>query len=195
MLERARLLVGHGVDFRSPLTAGVAAGRTPLELARLCGYPRIAGYLSAEGAAEAEFGPVDEFVAAALMADRVAAARLAGADPTVIDAVRARHPALIMRAAVAKRLDAVRLLAELGFDVNALGRQDAPVDQPWETPLHHAASVGDVGLAGLLISLGADPDLRDRRYDSTPLGWARYFEQPATVELLEPVTSDLEPGE
>jgi hypothetical protein len=197
LLERTRLLVGHGVDFRIPLTgsAGVAGGRTPLELARLCGYPRIADYLSGEGAAEAEFSPVDAFVAAALVADREAAQRLAGADPAVIDAVRARHPALIMRAAVAKRLDAVSLLPDLGFDVNALGRQDAPVDQPWETPLHHAASAGDVALARLLISLGADPDLRDKRYDSTPLGWARYFAQAETGALLEPITSDPEPDE
>jgi ankyrin repeat protein len=55
--------------------------------------------------------------------------------------------------------------------------------------LHQAAAEGDVELARLLLALGADPDLRDARFDSTPLGWARYFEQPAVVDVLEPITT------
>jgi hypothetical protein len=44
---------------------------------------------------------------------------------------------------------------------------------------------------GLLpLSLGADPDVRDARFDSTPLGWARHVDQPAVAEILAPVTAD-----
>jgi hypothetical protein len=39
------------------------------------------------------------------------------------------------------------LLAELGFDVNALGRTDIPMEQAWETALHEAAAHGDVQMA------------------------------------------------
>ena len=41
-----------------------------------------------------------------------------------------------------------------------------------------------------LLGLGADPNLRDERYKATPLGWARYFDQPLLVELREPLTAD-----
>ena len=37
------------------------------------------------------------------------------------------------------------LLAELGFEVNAYGRGDAPVEEPWETALHHSAADGNAG--------------------------------------------------
>ena len=61
---------------------------------------------------------------------------------------------------------AVEILAELGFDVNAKGRTDMPSDQPWQTALHKAAEDGNVELARTLLRLGADPDIRDHRFDS-----------------------------
>jgi hypothetical protein len=85
--------------------------------------------------------------------------------------------------------EAVTLLAGLGFDVNAYGRGDAPVEEPRETALHHSAGNGQVELTRRLLELGADPDLRDQRFNATPLGWAQHLEQPATAELLEPVTA------
>jgi ankyrin repeat protein len=54
-----------------------------------------------------------------------------------------------------------------------------------QTALHKAAEDGNLELASLL---GADPDVRDQRFGSTPLGWARHFGRPALIELLEPVT-------
>jgi hypothetical protein len=44
-------------------------------------------------------------------------------------------------------------------------------------------------LAQTLLRLGADPDLRDHRFDSTPLGWARHFGQQPLIDLLEPLTT------
>ena len=60
-------------------------------------------------------------------------------------------------AASGGKLDAIALLAELGFDVNARGRLDIPLEQQWFTPLHEAAETGDVEMARLLLELGADP--------------------------------------
>jgi len=91
-------------------------------------------------------------------------------------------------AAANGRTEAVRLLLAAGFDVNALGRGDIPVDQPWQTALHRAAESGDVQLARLLLDSGADPGIRDARFDGTPLDWARYFDQAELVALLEPLT-------
>jgi siroheme synthase (precorrin-2 oxidase/ferrochelatase) len=81
-------------------------------------------------------------------------------------------------------------LIELGFDVNHAARQDAPIEQEWETALHVAAGNGDVATAQLLLAAGADPNVVDHRFDATPLGWAEHFEQPALVELLAPLTGD-----
>jgi len=93
------------------------------------------------------------------------------------------------RAATQAPIETVTLLVELGFDVNAYGRGDAPVEEPWETALHHSAGNGDLALTRLLLDLGADPNLRDRRFDATPLGWARHLHRTATAALLEPVTA------
>ena len=42
----------------------------------------------------------------------------------------------------------------------------------------------------MLVSLGADPGVRDTRFDGTPLDWARYFDRPDLVALLAPLTPE-----
>jgi hypothetical protein len=37
--------------------------------------------------------------------------------------------------------------------------------------------------------MGADPGIKDARFGTKPLGWARHFERQAFIELLEPVTT------
>ncbi len=86
--------------------------------------------------------------------------------------------------------NAVELLVSVGFDVNALGRSDLFSNEPWHTALHVAAENGDLALAQTLLRLGADPNIVDKHYRSRPLGWARYFDHPALVDLLQPVTRD-----
>jgi ankyrin repeat protein len=63
------------------------------------------------------------------------------------------------------------------------------MEQEWETALHEAAGMGDLDLARLLLDLGADPNVRDARFDATPLGWADHFGERAMVELLAPLTA------
>ena len=91
--------------------------------------------------------------------------------------------------------ETVTVPAEFGFDVNAYGRGDAPVEQAWETAPHHSAMAGDVELTRRLLDLGADPDLRDQRFDATPLDWARHFHQVSSTDLLEPVAAPPASGE
>jgi len=43
-----------------------------------------------------------------------------------------------------------------------------------------------------VAAVGADPDARDRRFDSSPLGWARHVDHPELVALLEPLTASEE---
>jgi ankyrin repeat protein len=189
--ERVRLLVEHGVDFRSAYLGDGPAwrpgdGRTPAELARLNGYPEIADYLVAQGAPAPDPDPVSDLIAAVLRADVSTVEQIRAEHPEVVSEARRSRPGLIVWAAARAPVRAVELLVELGFEVNALGRADAPVEEPWETALHHSAGTGDLGLTRRLLELGADRGIRDKRFDATPLDWARHLNQHSTAELLEP---------
>ena len=78
----------------------------------------------------------------------------------------------------------MRLAAEHGFDVNALGRVDAPCEQPWQSALHTAVERRLSDVIRLLLELGADPNVEDARFHSTPLGWAQHFGHTEQEELL-----------
>ena len=184
LADRVRLLVTHGVDLTAPFDDGV----TVTSAAATTGHPELIDYLVEHGAPALELPPADAFVAAALAADRERMGLLLADHPALAGQLRAARPALITWAAACGSAAAVEFLAELGFDVNARGRTDVPSDQPWQTALHKAAEDGNLELARTLLRLGADPNIRDQRFDSTPLGWARYFGRPALIELLEPVT-------
>ena len=192
--DRVRLLVEHGVDFRSPFEGDGPAwspgdGRTPVELAQLNGDTEIARYLVAQGATPPAPDPVRELIAAAFRADRSTLDRIGADHPDAVARARRTRPGLVVWAATQAPIETATLLAELGFDINAYGRGDAPVEEPWETALHHSAGSGNLALTRRLLDLGADPNLRDRRFDATPLDWARHFDQTATAALLEPVTA------
>jgi len=80
----------------------------------------------------------------------------------------------------AKNAAAVRWLIEHGVDVNAKRVL-------WDcnsTALHVTAEHGGVELARLLLDAGADPSIRDDKYEATALGWAEYCGQPEIAELL-----------
>ena len=158
-------------------------------MAATTGHADLVGYLVAHGAPAPGLDPAGAFVAAALAADRASLDRLLAIIPGWPARCRSSRPALITWAAACGRPEAVEILAGLGFDVNAMGRTDVPSDQPWQTALHKAAEDGHLELARTLLRLGADPDIRDHRFGSTPLGWARYFGQPPLIDLLDPLTA------
>ena len=184
MTERVRLLTEHGADLTAPLD-----GVTATSMAATTGHPDLVDYLVAHGAPPLDLAPADAFVAAVLAADRARLGPLLADHPGLAGELRAARPALVTWAAACGSPAAVEILSELGFDVNAKGRTDIPSDQPWQTALHKAAEDGNVELARTLLRLGADPDIRDERFGSTPLGWARYSGQQAHIDLLEPITT------
>lgn len=177
--QRARvaLLAQHGVDLLGPLPGGI----TPMKLALTNGHLDLVELLRSLGAPLPLLDPVDAFVAAALGGDTAAVTATA---PAVIAAARAARPALIGWAAAQQRLDAIGPLVAVGFDIDALGRSDLPVEQPWQTALHTAVERGDLALVRELLELGADPTVRDRRFDGTPADWADHLGRPAISALL-----------
>ena len=178
---RARLLVASGVvdvdgyGTRHPITGR----RNPLALALSTGNAEIADLLLAAGAAPPVLDPVERLAAAAMRGDRAAVDALVAAEPGVIDAARAAEPGLIARAAEHGRLPAVRLLAELGFDVNHLQRK---------TALHEAAWRGDLDVVEALLELGADPTIADRDHHAPPAGWAEHNGKTEVAERLRRAT-------
>jgi len=43
---------------------------------------------------------------------------------------------------------------------------------------------GAIDIARMLLDAGADPDIRDDKYDATALGWAEFFGRTDLVELI-----------
>jgi len=54
--------------------------------------------------------------------------------------------------------------------------------------LHQQAWIGDVEMVRALLAAGANPDLLDDMFGTTPLAWAEYARQPETAEILRSVT-------
>ena len=70
-----------------------------------------------------------------------------------------------------KNVDAVRWLIARGVDVDAKRRM-------WDcnhTALHMTTENGAIDIARILLEAGADPDIRDDKYNATTLGWADFF--------------------
>ena len=184
--QRVALLAKHGVDIVSPFTEDRSpTGHTPIEVALINGHRELADQLRALGARPPRLSAIDEFVAAVLAGDTDAVERTPA---TVVTAARRKRPGLVTWAAAQGAPNSVELLVGAGFDVNALGRSDLPSNMPWHTALHVAAENGNLALAQALLELGADPNIRDKHHQATPLGWARHFNQPALAKLLKPVT-------
>jgi ankyrin repeat protein len=177
-MERLRLLIEHGVDVNTPDTR---LRRTPHQIALLNANTEIAEYLLTHGATRTSLSDLDNFAAACIAADSARAQSLLSTDATLVDRLGEQRAELLNRAAEGDRRDAVRLMAELHFNLNEVKRT---------APLHLAAAGGHLDLVKLLIELGADPLVRDAEYNATPMGWAQYNHQAAVAKFLE----QFEPG-
>ncbi|MCX6469882.1 MAG: hypothetical protein NTW76_11290 [Corynebacteriales bacterium] len=176
--DRVDLIASHGIDVGAPLPDG----RLPIDVAVGNGHAALAHRLTALGAAMPTLSPEESFVAAVLAGD---AAAVTTTSTDVVSAVRDARPALMVWAAAHGRIAAVELLSDNGFDIDAMGRSDIEVDQPWQTALHAAVERDDAALCVRLLELGADPAIRDARFDSTPAQWARHLGHDDLTELFE----------
>jgi len=52
------------------------------------------------------------------------------------------------------------------------------------TALHVTAESGALELTRILLDAGADPSIRDDKYESTVLGWAEFCGRPEVAALL-----------
>jgi ankyrin repeat protein len=88
---------------------------------------------------------------------------------------------IALHLAVSKRnLDTIRWLLAHGIDVNAR----RPIWDCNHTALHMTVENGEMAIARLLLDAGADPNIRDDKFNATALGWARHFGREDFAELL-----------
>jgi ankyrin repeat protein len=176
--DRVKLLLEHGVNVNAP---SLRSGRTAYEDALREGNRPIAEYLLDHGARKIELDPLETFALACIAARRDEVRDLLAADSTLLDRLgRDGRIELLHRAADAKQPDAIRLVVELGADINGM----IPGTGYDRSVLHNAAGWGGLEMVKLLLSLGADPQLRDLAYRSAPIGWAYHSQQLDVVAYL-----------
>lgn len=93
-------------------------------------------------------------------------------------------------------VERLELLARHGVDTSGVTVAEPSVparpndlDGEGRTPLHEAAWDGDLDRIRALLRAGADPSITDRRYGSTPLGWAEHAYQTEAAALLRAHTA------
>lgn len=178
--ERVKLLVGRGVDVNAP---GLRTGRTPYEEALRAGNDAIAEYLLQHGAKKIELNPVETFALACIAGRREETRARLAEDPALLEKLGPYGRVdLIHRAVEANQRDGVRLIAELGIDINGM----IPNTGLSASVLHTAAMGGKLEMVKLLLELGGNLTLRDPSYHGTPIAWAAHGQQREVVEYLMP---------
>lgn len=160
--ERVESLVRQGIELDSTDNRFHLPAH---KLALLAGHKDLADFLEQHGATRKALDPVSAFIAACSSVDAAKAKQLLAADPTLLEQLGPHRVEMLIQVAGANHLGAMRLMAELGFDLSERRRV---------TALHEAAMAGHLDMVELLIELGADPLIRDTEYDAFPRGWAEY---------------------
>ena len=183
-LDRADLLIDHGVDVNAPddgyqtMTRGLGPYRSAMNR----GQTRIAARLLAAGAVRDDPVGAERLQAACMSGDLARARSLLADDPGMMDRIAPHRAEMLDEAARSQNLAALHTMAELGFPLTPKDRAG---------PLHTAAFHGRIEALRLLIAAGADPAQRDPVYASAPLGHALHAGQTAAIAFLDTQHMDI----
>ena len=163
---------------------GLGGDRLPLSAALLFGKIECVDALIARGAS------TDNIVFAAAGGRLDWVERWLDRDPALVEHPCPTFPLDDDRAVLAEqalvfaslcgRTDVVRLLLDRGTHIDA-----TPPGSHWTaTALHAAAGQGQRAVVELLLERGADASIKDVRFQSTALGWARHLGRDNVIDLL-----------
>jgi ankyrin repeat protein len=153
------------LDLGANIETTDAEGLTPLDQAALQGDAGIVGLLRDHGAglrlpAAIFLGLTDDIE------------RLALEEPHALEPGN-RYGSLIVRAAERASGEAIERLIRAGASPNAGATAETGSGETGaHTPLFAAAFSGNAAAVEVLMAHGADPNLRERKWCSTPAGWA-----------------------
>lgn len=165
--ENVRLLLKHGARVDE-----IYQGATAWEHAIKRGYREAAELLAKAGAETSELNEVERFTSVVLAGDETEARRMLENSPNLKERAMG---AMVNRATNTRRIDAVRLALDLGFDPDFLDEVAA---------MHNAAGGAVMEILRLLVERGASPKVRDPFYDGTPAGWAEFYNQKEARDYL-----------
>ncbi|MFN9088202.1 MAG: ankyrin repeat domain-containing protein [Gemmatimonas sp.] len=175
-LRRAEWLLAHGAE----TTTRHAYAQQPVHtMARLAGFTKMAALLARHGAREEPLTGERALLAALMAGDERAVREQVVADPALL---HSPHP--LHTAAGHGNAAAVRLLLTLGAPIDA-------EDHDGTTALHRAAHANAVDVIDVLVAVGATVDVRERKWQATPMGWACHLGREQAAERLAPHTRDV----
>ena len=111
--------------------------------------------------------PTQRLLSACAKADSATAKAIVAAHPDVVHRLRPEQMRLIADKAQDSNTAAVTLMLDLGFDHRVAGPDSGDA-------LHWAAFHGNVEMLRVLLRRDPPIDVRDSRYNATPLGWCVY---------------------
>jgi ankyrin repeat protein len=159
-IEQVKLLLAHGARTTETLN-----GKSPWQHAMARGHLGIAHTLEQANALTAPLTDVEQFVSCCLAGDEPAARALLQQSPDIISHAPKN---MVQRAVGTKRMEAVRLTLDLGFDPNFIDDN---------APIHAAGTFAEhEDMLRLLLARGASLKLREPWYDGTGIGWADFFD-------------------
>ena len=171
--NRATWLLQHGADAN---TVHAYSSQPVHTLARLSGFGDLTALLTRHGATEEVLHGEQAFLAALMQGNEHEVRALAAADSELV-----QSPAPLLAAASHGHAHAAALLLELGAQVNA-------VDGDGISALHRATQAGSLDTVEVLLAAGADVDLREKKWNGTPVSWADVLKQPLVAERLAQVS-------
>ncbi|MEP6780086.1 MAG: ankyrin repeat domain-containing protein, partial [Gemmatimonadaceae bacterium] len=159
----ARMLVEYGAD----VNATRGDGRSAYALALRTGNTPVAEYLLSVGADTAGITPVDQLIAACVVADAPLARKILAMHPDLLSTFTDEDRQALHQAAGDGKVETVQLMIALGWSISAEGMWGG-------TPLHWASWHGRPEVARALIALGAPINVRDNMHGSSPIAWAAH---------------------
>ena len=152
--------------------------RSAHAIARLTGRGDIANLLVQFGARVEPLSLEDQFALALHQDDKRLAAGLLHQHPQLLQNIE------FLGNCAMSDVTTCLWLVQQGYDINTPNRSG-------QTVLHRYASVNKPDAVALLLTMGADPNAREKNWRATPLGIALHHHHWPVVDVLLPVTRNL----